>query len=260
MKKLYFLNEEEKNRILNLHENATKRQYLPEQEEVAPQKNGNAIDDVNNAINAVKNPGSQPETFGFPTDPNAAAGIKSAQDMLKNFNFGNFGGTGTPAGTTTTAPAGTTTTAPAGTTTTAPAGTTTTAPAATTTTAPTTWSPDPTGNKAWEYQFKDGKWSARKIGQTKEYVISDNPKYASSVTKLNTAYPDAIKPVSTATPTNTTPVNTVVGGDASSEAIKKTAEANASTGVAANTTPASPAQNTPKAASGTVEVDSSEFS
>ena len=30
MKKLYFLNEEEKNRILNLHENATKRQYLGE--------------------------------------------------------------------------------------------------------------------------------------------------------------------------------------------------------------------------------------
>ena len=33
MKKLYFLNEEEKNRILNLHENATKRQYLGEQDE-----------------------------------------------------------------------------------------------------------------------------------------------------------------------------------------------------------------------------------
>jgi hypothetical protein len=32
MKKLYFLNEEEKNRILNLHENATKRQYLGEQQ------------------------------------------------------------------------------------------------------------------------------------------------------------------------------------------------------------------------------------
>lgn len=31
MKKLYFLDEEEKNRILNLHENATKRQYLGEQ-------------------------------------------------------------------------------------------------------------------------------------------------------------------------------------------------------------------------------------
>ena len=31
MKKLYFLDEEEKNRILNLHESATKRQYLGEQ-------------------------------------------------------------------------------------------------------------------------------------------------------------------------------------------------------------------------------------
>ena len=31
MKKLYFLDEEEKQRILNIHESATKRQYLPEQ-------------------------------------------------------------------------------------------------------------------------------------------------------------------------------------------------------------------------------------
>jgi hypothetical protein len=31
MKKLYFLDEEEKNRILKLHENATKRQYLSEE-------------------------------------------------------------------------------------------------------------------------------------------------------------------------------------------------------------------------------------
>ena len=32
MKKLYFLDEEEKNRILNIHESATKRHYLSEQE------------------------------------------------------------------------------------------------------------------------------------------------------------------------------------------------------------------------------------
>jgi hypothetical protein len=32
MKKLFLINEDEKNRILNLHENATKRQYLGEQE------------------------------------------------------------------------------------------------------------------------------------------------------------------------------------------------------------------------------------
>ena len=37
MKKLYFLNEEEKNRILNLHESATKRQYLSEQIPIGPQ-------------------------------------------------------------------------------------------------------------------------------------------------------------------------------------------------------------------------------
>jgi len=34
MKKLYFLNEEESKRILNLHKNATKKQYLSEQQEI----------------------------------------------------------------------------------------------------------------------------------------------------------------------------------------------------------------------------------
>ena len=62
--------------------------------------------------------------------------------------------------------------------------------------------------------------------------------------------------------TNTTPANPVVGGDASSEAIKKTAEANASTGVAANTTPSTSSQNTQPATGGAnfTDIDNSEFS
>jgi hypothetical protein len=40
MKKLYFLDEEEKGRILNLHEGATKRQYLNEQSVVGAPNNG----------------------------------------------------------------------------------------------------------------------------------------------------------------------------------------------------------------------------
>ena len=55
------------------------------------------------------------------------------------------------------------------------------------------WLPDPTGNKTWEYQLRDCKWIARKIGKTTEYPISDNPKYASSVQKLNDANPTLIK-------------------------------------------------------------------
>jgi len=46
MKKLYFLNEEEKQRILNIHESATKRQYLSEQE-TSPFGNAPSIDDIN---------------------------------------------------------------------------------------------------------------------------------------------------------------------------------------------------------------------
>jgi len=38
MKKLYFLNEEEKERILNLHKDATKRQYIKEQTNLTPEQ------------------------------------------------------------------------------------------------------------------------------------------------------------------------------------------------------------------------------
>jgi hypothetical protein len=59
MKKLYFLDEEEKNRILNLHESATKRQYLGEQPlgpvkvpEVGPKREGVTRDSNWNGIYA----------------------------------------------------------------------------------------------------------------------------------------------------------------------------------------------------------------
>jgi hypothetical protein len=241
MKKLYFLDEEEKNRILNLHESATKRQYLSEQTTTT------SSDDIQKTM---KDLGVDQQVINQVNSiPNLTAGGKRIDQTLQDLGISQDiankikSSLNTPAGTTTTAPAGTTTTAPAGTTTTTPAS--------------TTWSPDPTGNKTWEYQFKDGKWFARKIGQTREYDISSNEKYASSVKKLNDKYPEAIKPVTT-TNTNTTPVNTVVG-DPNSEAIKKTAEANASTNVVANN---NTNNNTQQQSGGTnfTEVDGSEFS
>ena len=57
----------------------------------------------------------------------------------------------------------------------------------------TGWLKDPTGNETWEYQSRECKWIARKKGTTKEYNISDEPKYASSVKYLNDAYPNEIK-------------------------------------------------------------------
>ena len=65
MKKLYFLDEEEKNRVLNLHESATKRQYLSEQtlsvdEQIAKQfydigawDAGTDPDEMFNALNKI---------------------------------------------------------------------------------------------------------------------------------------------------------------------------------------------------------------
>jgi hypothetical protein len=66
----------------------------------------------------------------------------------------------------------------------------------------------------------------------------------------------------TNTPETNTPPNIVVGGDASSEAIKKAAEANAPTNVAANNTNNNTNKNTQQPAGGTnfTDVDVSEFS
>ena len=56
MKKLYFLNEEEKQRILNIHESATSRQYLSEQNSsFGPSPS--SIDDINPVSNKNLIPG-----------------------------------------------------------------------------------------------------------------------------------------------------------------------------------------------------------
>jgi hypothetical protein len=92
-----------------------------------------------------------------------------------------------------------------------------------------------------------------------ELQNSLNTKFQSGLTpdgmygpKTSSSILAALTKTSTTTTANTTPVNTVVGGDASSEAIKKTAEANASTGVVANA---------PKTASNSnfTEVDGGDF-
>ena len=79
------------------------------------------------------------------------------------------------------------------------------------------WEPDPTGNQTWEYQVRDCKWIARKKGQTKEYNISDNPKYKSSVDTLNQKLPNLVKDCNKPSQTQpqqtqSTPQNVVVGG------------------------------------------------
>jgi len=74
------------------------------------------------------------------------------------------------------------------------------------------WLADPTGNKTWEYQLRDCKWIARKIGKTTEYSISDNPKYQSSVNILNGKYSDLVKDCNKPDQTQPDSQNVVTGG------------------------------------------------
>jgi hypothetical protein len=90
MKNLYFLDEEEKNRILNIHESATKRQYLSEQPEyVMPQttttstKTLSADEQIAKQFyNAASGPGTNADEM-----VNAINKITSAEQFWKVNNF-----------------------------------------------------------------------------------------------------------------------------------------------------------------------------
>jgi hypothetical protein len=71
---------------------------------------------------------------------------------------------------------------------------------------------DPTGNKDWTYSYDNGVWSAYNKG--KKYDISKNPKFKSSIDKLNAAYPGGKDP--NAAPANTNSNTTNSGATNSS--------------------------------------------
>ena len=56
-----------------------------------------------------------------------------------------------------------------------------------------TWLKFP-GDKTYEYLKKDNKWFTRRVGTTKEFDLSTNTKYKSTVDKLNKQFPDGKAP------------------------------------------------------------------
>jgi len=202
-----------------------------------------AQDDDNNLDPKVISASIDSGNYGN-LDPKVTDAIKQAQNMVGGQSVLPNATTGAP---TTGAP---TTGAP---TTGAP---TTGAP---TTGAPTTGAPEVTTQSAPVTPIKIGV-SYPSIVELQKLLTGLTPdgKYGPKTAASVLA---ALQKVPT-TNTNTTPVNTVVGGDPNSEAIKKTAEANASTGVAANTTPPKLEQNAQPATGGAnfTDVDNSEFS
>ncbi|NBU82190.1 MAG: hypothetical protein EBS55_11140, partial [Flavobacteriaceae bacterium] len=72
----------------------------------------------------------------------------------------------------------------------------------------TSWVDDPTGSKLYVYKVKDCKWIAKNTRTSKESIISDIPKYQSSVDILNKAYPELIKKCKDGKPEETKPEET----------------------------------------------------
>ena len=152
MKNQFNISNEEKQRILSLHENSTKKQYLNliiEQEQYYKGSDGK--------VNKLVGPQVLPA--------GATAITKQEYDTAIK--------TQTPENGTTT--------------------TTTVKPAA----AAETWLKFP-GDKNYEYLKKDNKWFTRKVGTTKEFDLSSNPKYKVTVDRLNKQFPDGKVPVGNA--------------------------------------------------------------
>jgi len=55
------------------------------------------------------------------------------------------------------------------------------------------WLKDPTGSKKYVFKVIECKWYTKNVSTCKEFNISDNPKYKSSVNILNREYPNELK-------------------------------------------------------------------
>ena len=55
------------------------------------------------------------------------------------------------------------------------------------------WLKDPTGSKKYVFKVIECKWYTKNVSTCKEFNISDNPKYKSSVDILNKEYPNELK-------------------------------------------------------------------
>ena len=65
-----------------------------------------------------------------------------------------------------------------------------------------TWLKFP-NDKTYEYLKKDNKWFTRRVGTTKEFDLSSNPKYKVTVDKLEEKFPGGVSPAGTTTTTTT---------------------------------------------------------
>ena len=74
------------------------------------------------------------------------------------------------------------------------------------------WLSDPTGSKKYVYQLRDCKWFAKNTTTNKEFNISDDSKYNSSVQILNKTYSDLVKKCNKSNTQQTPGQTTAVGG------------------------------------------------
>lgn len=175
---LFVITEEEKRRILGLHESATKRAYLSEQTQY--------VKDANGKVSVLQGPLAIPQGM-------TAIDVDTYNMAMKNGGIippTPAGPQNNPAATTT--PTTATTTPTTGTTTTSKFG--------------VDYKYNYPGDKSYVYGYKDGKWYTKNVAKNAEFDLSTNPKWKSTIDNLNKQFASQIK--APTTPTTATTAST----------------------------------------------------
>ena len=171
---LFVISESERERILGMHKDATRKQYLSEQTQY--------IKDAAGKVSILQGPQVVPQGSTVITQQEYETALKTQQP---------------PANQPVVAPA-TATPAPAAPNSNSTQGGDTTA----TSKFGVDYKYNYPGDKSYVYGYKDGKWYGKNVAKNVEFDLSTNPKWKSSIDNLNKQFASQIKtPTPTPTPT-----------------------------------------------------------
>ena len=170
---LFVISESERERILGMHKDATRKQYLSEQTQY--------IKDAAGKVSILQGPQVVPQGSTVITQQEYETALKTQQPPANQSD---------PA-TATPAPAAPNSNSTQG------GGTTATSKFG------VDYKYNYPGDKSYVYGYKDGKWYGKNVAKNAEFDLSTNPKWKSAVDNLNKQFASQIKAPTTPPPPNT---------------------------------------------------------
>ena len=175
---LFVISESERERILGMHKDATRKQYLSEQTQY--------IKDAAGKVSILQGPQVVPQGSTVITQQEYETALKTQQPSANQPVVAPA--TATPAPATPAAP-NSNSTQGGGTTATSKFG--------------VDYKYNYPGDKSYVYGYKDGKWYGKNVAKNVEFDLSTNPKWKSAIDNLNKQFASQIKAPTTPPPPNT---------------------------------------------------------